>query len=202
MSLVEHVVFLLEEPSTEAALNSLLPVLLGNTRTYELHQFGGKQRMIQRLPNRLAGYATWLPPTWRIVVVLDRDDDDCVEIKSTLNTLASSAGLRVKTLNANWQLANRIAVEELEAWFFGDWAAVRQAYPRVPATIDKRAPYRHPDAIVGGTAEALERLLQEAGYFSGGLGKIELARAVTPHMVPNRNRSPSFACFRDLLTAL
>ena len=31
-----------------------------------------------------------------------------------------------------WQVVNRIAIEELQAWHFGDWEAARQAnpYPR------------------------------------------------------------------------
>jgi len=201
MSAVEHVHFLLEEPSIVAALEDLLPRLLGG-RTYELHQFGGKQQLIKKLPARLAGFAKFLPATSRIIVVVDRDNDDCLELKRDLNKIAKDAGLRVKTDAVNWQVANRIAVEELEAWFFGDWDAVRAAYERVPRTVPSKARFRFPDEIAGGTAEALEQLLQDAGYFSGGLGKIEVARTVASRMKPARNTSPSFICFRDLLVSL
>lgn len=44
-------------------------------------------------------------------------------------------GLRTGAGGAPWQLVNRIAIEELEAWYFGDWEAVRTAYPRIPSTI-------------------------------------------------------------------
>jgi len=100
------------------------------------------------------------------------------------------------------RIVNRIAVEELEAWFLGDPDAVRIAYPRVSGTFERRAAYRHPDAVSGGTWEALERLLQRAGYFPGGLAKIATASAIAEHMAPDRNRSPSFAMFRRALTEL
>jgi hypothetical protein len=96
-------------------------------------------------------------------------------------------------------VVNRIVVEELEAWFFGDWSSVCQAYPRVPATIPQQARYRTPDAIAGGTWEALERVLRNAGYFQSGLRKIEAARAIASHMQPEINTSQSFQIFRRTL---
>jgi len=92
-------------------------------------------------------------------------------------------------------------VEELEAWFFGDVMALRKAYPRLP-DISKKAAFRNPDRIRGGTWETLERLLQKAGYYKGGLPKIELAKTITPHMEPASNTSKSFQTFRQALLEL
>lgn len=97
---------------------------------------------------------------------------------------------------------NRIAIEELEAWFFGDVEALRAAYPKVPATLGSQARYRDPDAIVGGTWEALERVLQGKGYHRGGLQKIKAAKEIAAHMDPARNRSRSFRVFMEGLAAL
>ncbi|MCA0435284.1 MAG: DUF4276 family protein [Austwickia sp.] len=80
----------------------------------------------------------------------------------------------------------------LEAWFFGDIAAVRQVYPRVPDSLGSRAAYRDPDAIAGGTWESLEVVLQQAGYMRGGLRKVALAESVAPHMDLANNTSRSF----------
>ena len=96
-------------------------------------------------------------------------------------------------------VANRLAIAELEAWYFGDWDAVRAAYPKVSATVSSKANYHNPDDIAGGAWEAFERVLQRAGYFAGGLRKVEAARAVADHMVPSRNVSRSFRAFRDVL---
>ena len=92
-----------------------------------------------------------------------------------------------------------MAIEELEAWYFGDWSAVRRAYPRVSAKVPRQAKYRFPDAIKGGTWEAFERILKRAGYFRTGLRKIEAARAVAEHMDPERNSSPSFCSLKSAL---
>ena len=91
--------------------------------------------------------------------------------------------------------------EELEAWFFGEWASVRSAYPRVPPKLTSQAAYRNPDAIKGGTWEALERILTAAGYFSLGLRKTEIAGAIGRRMNPDAKTSPSFACFRTAVLA-
>ena len=50
-----------------------------------------------------------------------------------------------------FQVLNRIAVEELEAWFFGDVQAIHQAYERVSSSLIVKSAYRDPDAIKGGT---------------------------------------------------
>lgn len=198
---VSHVVFLLEEPSLEAALTELLPRLLGDI-TWEVHQFGGKQRMLKLLPQRLTALSKYLESSHRVVVVLDRDNEECRKLKARVVEMATKARLREKGASTSWQVAVRIAVEELESWFFGDWAAVQAAYPRVPVQVPNKADFRIPDEIKGGTCERLEKILKDAGYFPGGLAKIELARAVAPHMNPARNSSESFCSLRDLLRSL
>jgi hypothetical protein len=85
-----------------------------------------------------------------------------------------------------------VAIEEIEAWFFGDVIALGDSFPRIPGNLDKKERYFDPDAIAGGTWEALERVMQRAGYFQGGLAKIEAARAISRRMEPHRNRSTSF----------
>jgi hypothetical protein len=86
-------------------------------------------------------------------------------------------------------------VEELEAWFFGDVEAICQAYPKVSANLANQQPYRDPDAIKGGTWEALERVLQKAGYHPGGLEKYKASSEISQYMNPKSNRSKSFQVF-------
>ena len=122
-------------------------------------------------------------------------------LKRSLEKVARAAGLRSRSssTDASWQVVNRLAIEELEAWYFGEWSSVRKAYSKVPLSIPKQAAYRSPDAIAGGTWEALERILRRAGYFSGGLRKMECARAVGKQLDPAISTSPSFVIFRDAL---
>lgn len=201
---VEHLEVLVEERSMEESLRILLPRLLGGNISFQVYPSNGKQDLLDNLANRLRGYQKWLPENWRIAVVVDRDDDDCVDLKGKLETIAREAHLSTKThaIGDRWQVVNRLAIEELEAWFFGDMDAVRAAFPRVPETTEKKAAYRDPDAIRGGTWEALERVLQRSGYFKGGYRKLEAARDITQHMDPSRNRSLSFRVFCDTILAL
>ena len=198
---VEHLEVLVEEPSMEAALEVLLPKMLGGDITFTLHPHQGKRDLLARLPGRMKGYASWLPVTYGIVVVVDRDRDTCTDLKGELEQAALDAGLATKSLpsGGRYRVINRLAIEELEAWFFGDWQAVKAAYPRVGANVPSNQRYCQPDAIEGGTWEALERLLKRAQYFKTGLRKIEAARAVAEKMDPSRNSSPSFRAFRDAL---
>lgn len=197
----QHLVLLVEEPSMEAFLRSLLPRLLPEGRTFEVHPFQGKHDLLGKLEDRLRGYANWLPDDWRIVILVDRDADDCKVLKQRLEELALMAGLRTRSRSgtAPWQLVNRIVVEELEAWYFGDWDAVRSAFPRTQRTIPYQAKYREPDAILGGAWEAFERILKRYGYFETGLRKIEAARAIGAHFDPGRSRSLSFIKFHEAI---
>ncbi len=194
---VAHVEVLVEEPSTETALRALLPRLLGGL-TFRVYPYQCKDDLLAKLPNRLRAYRSWLPHDWRIVVVVDRNGDDCHGLKRGLERMASRAGLPTRsTASGAYSVVNRLAIEELEAWYFGDWQAVRAAYPRVSQSIPRGARYRDPDAIPGGTWESFERILQRAGYFRTGLRKIEAARAVAQHWDPDANTSRSFQVLRD-----
>lgn len=185
----------------ETFLRALLPRVLDGRAAFRIVVFQGKSDLLARLPGLLRGYARWLPDSHRIVVLVDRDDDDCVALKQHLESVASEAGLvsRSAARSGPWRIVNRIAVEELEAWYFGDWDAVCQAYPRARSHRVEQAGFRDPDAIVGGTWEAFERQLKKSGYFRNGLRKIEAARAVAPHIDPKRNRSRSFVAFHDAI---
>lgn len=199
-----HIEFLLEELSAEAALRNVVPKIVPSA-SFDLHAYSGKHDLLAKLPDRLRAYRRFIPEDWRIVVLADNDRDDCRRLKGVLERAARDAGLPTMSSpgpGRQPRVVNRLAIEEFEAWFFGDVQALVAAYPRVSPTLGKRAGYRDPDAISGGTWEALERVLQKAGYYAGGLPKVEAARRISAHMDPQRNRSRSFQVFRDALLAL
>ena len=199
-----HIEFLLEEPSAEAALSTILSKIFSPDVPYDFHVFEGKHDLLKKLPVRLKGYRHWIPDDWRIVVLVDEDRKDCLEMKEKLANAAREAGFRTKsstTSEGNFQVVNRLAVEELEAWFFGDPKAIRKAYPKISTGFQYQARYRNPDAIPGGTYEALERLLIRKNYYKGRLPKIEVAHNIAQHMEPHRNRSKSFQVFVEGLKA-
>ena len=203
-SAVDHIEILVEEPSMEVALEALLPKIIRHGIRYDIKRFQCKTELLKQLPSRLAGYASWLPTTTCIIVLVDRDDEDCKALKETLEKMTVAAGLATHSnpKRNKLQVINRIAIEELEAWFFGDWTAVVETYPRMDVNLPNQAGFRQPDQIKGGTWEALERELKKKNYFKTGLRKIECARAIASRMEPNRNTSPSFIAFKDVISKL
>jgi hypothetical protein len=201
---VRHLEVLVEEPAMEAALDVLLPKMLSDT-SFRIYVHSGKSDLLAKLSGRLRGYASWMTPDFRILVIVDCDADDCRELKRRLERAALDAGLATRSTAATAdaiRVISRIAIEELEAWFFGDWTAVRRAYPNVRPGVPNQRRYRDPDRIAGGTWQAFEQVLQEAGYFAAGLRKIEAARAIAQHMDPQRNQSKSFRMLRGALADL
>ena len=134
-----------------------------------------------------------------VVVLVDQDDDYCVDLKAELDERVRSAGLTPASVSSGviGDTLCRLAIEELEAWFLGDADALLQAYPRVPASLNEKKAFRDPDAVKGGTWEALERVLQNAGYHAGGLRKMSAARDIAIYMNVEINSSTSFQKFRE-----
>ncbi|GAA4382857.1 DUF4276 family protein [Tsukamurella soli] len=167
---------------------------------FVIHSFDGKTNLLKKLPARLNGLARY--HAGPVVVVVDRDQQDCHDLKRQLDEFVTKAGagtltqVRAGGRRSAMTVVSRIAVEELEAWYFGDEAAVRAAYPAVPSFAAKSV-YRDPDAIGGGTWEAFSRLVSKVPVHRGGLAKIQAARDIAPHMNIEKNRSASFRVFRD-----
>jgi Domain of unknown function (DUF4276) len=200
-----HIEFLVEDLSTQVALDQLLPKMLPIGTEYNIRAFRGKEDLLKKLPDRLAGYKSWITDDWRIVVLLDRDNQNCIDLKTKLDTISLNAGLLTKTAQQPGQLfqvLNRIMVEELEAWFFGDFTAICSAYSGVKASLAQNSKYRDPDAIKGGTWEALDRVLHSAGHIQTRLDKLQAAREIAAHMDPDRNRSASFWVFYQGLRSM
>lgn len=201
MTRATRVELFVEEPSAAAALRILVPKIRGDLE-YRIYEFQGCHDLLTKLPDRLRGFARSLPAESRLIVLIDRDRHDCVGLKKKILAIGQKAGLRCEARPGSpAQLFVRIAVEELEAWFFGDVPALRRAYRGIPETLARKAAYRTPDAIKN-TWEQLQKVLQQAGHFPGGLEKIRCAREVAAHMDPASNLSHSFRVFRDSLLRL
>lgn len=189
------------------ALDIILPFVVSAVNVnVTIVDHGSKKALLTNLPARLRAYRA-VGNDSRVLALVDRDDDDCLVLKQRLETFALGAGLPTKTkpdAHGRFRVVNRIVVEELEAWFLGDADALCTAYPGVPRTLGAKARFRDPDGVVGGTWEALMRVLQNAGHYPGAnrLPKIEVARRVSTHMTAPANRSRSFQAFVTGLQAL
>jgi hypothetical protein len=119
---MNHVEFQVEEPSMEAALDGLLPRIIGDRATWKIINYRNKRRLSKNLPDRLRGYrARCKNEGLKICVLIDRDDEDCRALKLRLERMALAAGLATKTNRSgdgSFEVINRIVICELEAWFF------------------------------------------------------------------------------------
>ncbi|MCX6701183.1 MAG: DUF4276 family protein [Methanomicrobiales archaeon] len=199
-----HFEFLVEEPSIECVLLNIVPKILNPDISFAVHVFQGKQDLLNKLPNRLRGYRGWIQNDSIIVILIDKDREDCHILKKHLDDISKSSGLFTKTApderNSKFQVINRILIEELESWFFGDIDALSSAFPRIPKHLGTKSSYLYPDSIQN-TASVLEGLLKRHGYYPAGMPKIEVANMISPFMVPEQNRSTSFQAFRTGLLA-
>ena len=86
--MLEKLIVFVEEISMAAALNKLLPKILGDV-AFQIIQFQCKDDLLKQLPSRLKGYSTWLPGEHAIMVLVDRDRDDCLQLKQQLEQMAT-----------------------------------------------------------------------------------------------------------------
>ncbi len=199
-----YIYFFVEEFSMERALKNLLPGMVSPEYVVQIITFQCKNDLLKKLESRLMAYSSWVSDDYYFVVLVDKDDDNCFELKQKLETISQRAGFVSKSAareNNKFQILNRIVIEEIEAWYFGDPDAMRTAFPRLSKTFERKEKYRNPDTIVRAW-ETMELFLQRSRYFSEGLSKSILAESVSKHMNPARNRSKSFQVFRDGLQEL
>ncbi len=186
---------LTEEPSAEAALALILGKINQDRFTFKIITHQGKYDLLQKLPAKLRAYQKFGLDDKYLIVLIDRDHEDCFALKGRLEQIAQEAGLSTKSNpeEGGFKVLNRIAIQELEAWFLGDYEAVKAAYPKVSG----KANTPNPDAVAKPSTH-LTRILRRAGYQKLD-GKIETARKIAKHMAPNKNGSESF---RQLLEGI
>lgn len=208
-----HFEILIEDKSGEAALNELVPKIIGSQHTFKIHSYKGvghipkninvhkakTSTLLNNLPHLIVGYSkTWgenYPAV--LVVVCDLDDKNFSDFKSELQDMLN----KCSSVPANIEFC--IAIEEGEAWFLGDFSAISKAYPNVKNSVlnsyqndsicgtwEKLA-----DAIYkGGSAKLKKKSYQEIGE-----EKSKWAQSICPFMDVDNNSSPSFCYFRDKL---
>ena len=170
-------VFLLEEPSMKYLLDELLPKILPEGVEFQTISHTGKRALERSIPRKLRGWNE--PGDVRFVILHDQDGRGCRELKQSLLALCQDTGRPVLV---------RIACQEMEAWYFGDSEALALAYgmPKLRKLPFQRK-YRAPDNIPS-PKEELYKLIPQHQQIAG-------AKRVAPHMVIERNTSPSFQCF-------
>lgn len=168
-------VFMLEERSMKLLLDAILPRILPDDVEFLTIPHDGKSDLEKSLPRKLKA---WNEPNTSFVVLHDQDSNDCIRLKKKLTDLCAGYGKRVLI---------RIPCRELEAWYWGDLAAVSKAYGKDLTQLSRRKSYRVPDAIENPKME-LKRYIPDLGQLDG-------AKRIAPLMDLPNNTSYSFGVF-------
>jgi hypothetical protein len=179
-----ELVFLLEEESAKAMLESLLPRVLDHRIAVRAIAFEGKQDLEKQLEKRLRNYAN---DQARFIVMRDQDSaPDCKAIKAVLTDTCSRAGRSAQSLV-------RIACRELESFYIADLAAVETALGvRGIGRRQGKSKFRDPDELVNPARELSK--LTRARY-----QKVSGSREIGKHLDLDNMRSSSF---RNLIAAI
>ncbi len=186
---------LVEGPSEEAWLRPWLRLFLPHHTCHIIpHQGKGKlarnfsapveekQRgLLDQLPAKLRVYGRELSSsTDRVVVLVDADEQDCVDLKKRITDCVAAC-------NPPPIVLVRIAVEETEAFFLGDAVAMKAAFGKLKTP--KLNAYQQ-DSVCG-TWEVLRDVI---GVTVGSEDKVAWAEKIAPHLShdPKKNESPSF----------
>lgn len=196
---------LVEGPSEAVLLREWLPRFLPSGHSFTIIQHRGKghipgnparrpnpnnEGLLDQLPAKLRAYGkSLMSDTDRVVVLVDLDNDNCHDLKNRLIAL-------LKYCKPKPVVLFRIAIEETEAFYLGDWKAIKAAFPK--AKYHKLRGYEQ-DSICG-TWEQFQQIIGAPSE-----DKVEWAKLMGPHLTtlwsgPKANKSPSFCQFcRGLL---
>ncbi len=174
---MKELVFLLEERSAKALLESLLPRLLEAEVGYRLIPFEGKQDLEKQLVRKIRGYQN---PEARFIVLRDLDSQpDCMKLKQQLLELCDQSGKGEHCLV-------RIACTELETFYLADLQAVEQALGlKGLAKQQNGKKFRAPDQL-GSPSRELKTLTANA------YEKVAGSRAIGSYLQLDNERSLSF----------
>jgi len=184
---------LVEGPSERAFISRWAPRLVSGqeVRVYP-HQGKGtlpakldatpdphQRTLLHQLPAKLRSFAEALDAdSDGVLILVDADDDDPAELAAKIESA-------VKRIAPKLRVAVRLAVEEMEAFYFGDLKALERVFPG--ADTNKARTYE-PDSICG-TWELFGEVIGD-----GGGNKVAWAEAMGPAVTTRseRSRSPSF----------
>jgi hypothetical protein len=214
-----HFEILVEDISGKTALEILIPKIISTDHTFNIHPYKGsghipkglksaseakKRILLDQLPRLVQGYgktfSKYHPDCPAVLIVICDLDDRC------LSTFRRELLDVVDECNPQPKTQFCIAIEEGEAWFLGDLAAVKAAYPKAKESDLKD----YTNDSICGTWETLanavysggSKKLSKLGWQKVGEEKSNWANNIAPHMDVDNNFSPSFCYFRDKLRDL
>lgn len=136
--------------------------------------------LFDQLPAKLRGFGKYMDEQCLVLVLVDVDNDDCVQLLDELNALLLSLPIRPP------RVLFRLAIEETESWFLADTNAIKNAFPKAKLGLIKNIT---PDARVGAWEKLAECLGHKPSH--GAPNKTSWAEQIAPHLNFDTPCSPS-----------
>ena len=185
---MNRLVFLVEGEADEAFLRAFLPLAGVPEEQFHVYPQGGKPALVSDFYRLLRA---WRGPAVRFIILVDQDIDDCKQLKRKIKAVA-----RKQCENQSKDLLVRIACREAEAWYLGDIAALREAYPDARQAVWRKINRRINDPDDARDPKPSDLLREIPGFAKQDaaekMGDI-LGRKWAENA--NGNRSASFRCF-------
>jgi hypothetical protein len=185
----------------------LLPKLLGDAATYRIRSYKGighipknlqsnndvgKRLLLNQLPRLLRGYGK-VPHIEYVIIICDLDNRNKKQFLTELKGVLDACNPKPNTRFC-------LAIEEFEAWYLGDFNAIRKAYPKARNSILNK--YVNDDIcdtwelLADAVYKGGSRALTKEGWQAVGKQKSIWAQKISPHMNVEDNDSPSFQFLR------
>ncbi|GHT36296.1 hypothetical protein FACS189427_07640 [Planctomycetales bacterium] len=207
-----YCVFLVEDISGEIMLKIILDKIGLKAGCYEIHHYKGigripknlkktdsdpkKRQLLSQLPRLLTGFTNrYQSVDYAMFVLCDLDERCFKEFRQELLKVAHNCKSQARTHFI-------ISVKEMEAWFLGDFDAIKKIYP----LAKQKKKYKESnhgnwetlaDAIKKGWSKDLHKQKETEGYYVVGKLKNQWAKEISPHLDVERNQSPCFCYFRE-----
>lgn len=136
--------------------------------------------LFDQLPAKLRGFGKYMDEQCLVLVLVDVDNEDCIQLLGQLNTLLSNLSSRPP------RVLFRLAIEETESWFLADTKAIKSAFPNAKLGLIQNIA---PDSRVGAWEKLAECLSHKPSM--GAPKKTHWASQIAPHMNFEDPFSPS-----------
>lgn len=149
-------IFLLEESSAKAMIDTIMPKLLPDI-VHKSIAFEGKQDLEKQLLRKLRA---WKTPNTVFLIMRDQDSGNCKEIKQNLLNIVKNSGKTMVSLV-------RVVCHELESFYLGDLLAVElELKVNNLAKKQNKSKFRTPDTLSNSKQE-LKKVAKNYQQISG-----------------------------------